>query len=74
MRGKTKAAALEGGVKCTDLVVFSVYDTKPFHFLFMAADKLVWNINKKDIYDKETKKQVSIQFYHTELHFFTKIT
>ena len=32
MRGKTKAAVLEGVFECPDLVAFSVYDTKPVHF------------------------------------------
>ena len=51
---------------------FSVYDTKPFHFLPMAADNLVWNINGKEIYEKATKKNVRLQFYHTEVQKFYK--
>ena len=47
-----------------------MYDTKSVHFLSMAADKLVWNINEKEIYDKATKKKVSIQFYRTGLQIF----
>ena len=70
MRGKTKAAMLEGDVDCPDLVKFSVYDTNPVHFPPMEADNLVCNINEKEIYYKETKKNVSIQFYCTELKFF----
>ena len=70
MRVKTKAAVLEGGVEFPDLVAFSVYDTNPVNFLSMVAQKLVCNINKKDIYDKATKKNVSIQFYQTELQNF----
>ena len=60
MRGKTKAAALEGDIECLDLVTFSVYGTKPVHFLSMAAEKLMWNINEKEIYYKATKKKISI--------------
>ena len=41
MRGKTKAAALEGDVEYPDVVAFSVYDTNKFHFLSMADEKLV---------------------------------
>jgi hypothetical protein len=33
VRGRTKAAVLEGDPDCTDLVIFSVYDTKLVHFL-----------------------------------------
>ena len=32
MRGKKKAAVLEGGVECPDIVSFSVYGTKPVNF------------------------------------------
>ena len=35
----------------------------------MADEKLVWNINEKEIYDKASKKKVKLQFYCTELHF-----
>ena len=57
MRGGTNAAVMERGVVCPYIVAFSVYDTKPVHFLSMAAEKLVWNINKEEIYDKATKKR-----------------
>ena len=40
MRGKTKAAVLEGGVECPDIVAFSVYDTNSVLF-FVSAEKLV---------------------------------
>ena len=36
----------------------------------MAAEKLVWNIKEKDIYDKATKKKVKLQFYQTNLKCF----
>ena len=45
MRGEKKAAVLEGGVECPDLVEFSLYDAKPVNFLSMVDEKLVWNIN-----------------------------
>ena len=60
MRGETVYAVLKGDVECLDLVGFSVYDTNPVHFLSRASEKLVWNINKKDIYDKEDKKKVKL--------------
>ena len=61
---------LEGDVECPDLVAFSLYDTNPFYFLYIAADKLVCNINEKEIYDKTTKKKARLQFYHNELKTF----
>ena len=63
---------LEGGVECPDIVALIVYDTNPVHFLSMADEKLVWNINKKEIYDKANKKKVKLKFYRTELQFFYK--
>ena len=56
MRGETKAAMIEEGVKCPDIVAFSVYCTYLVLFLSMVADKLVCNINKKDIYHSSTKQ------------------
>ena len=70
MRGKTKDDVSEGDVYCPGIVASSVYDTKPVHFLSMVAEKLVCNINEKDIYDKENNKKVRIQFYRTEMNFF----
>ena len=45
MRGEANDAVLEGGVECTDIVMFSVCDTKPVHFWSIEAEKLVCNIN-----------------------------
>ena len=56
MKGKKKAAVLEGGAECPDLVAFNVYSTKPVNFLSMAAEKLAWNINAKKIYYKATEE------------------
>ena len=36
----------------------------------MAAKNLVLNIKEKDIYDKATKKKVSIQFYLNKMQMF----
>jgi hypothetical protein len=40
VRGTTKAAVLTGDPENPDLVAFSVYDTKPVHFLSMACTGL----------------------------------
>ena len=73
-RGETKAAVLEGGVECLNMLTFNMYATKLVHFLSMADDNLVWNFDKKEIYDKETKKKVKLQLYRTELQNFITIT
>ena len=72
MRGETKAYVLEGGVECPNILAFSVHETKTVYFLSMVDEKLVWNMNEKDIYDKETKKKLKVQFYCTDLQFFYK--
>ena len=63
VRGETKAVVLDGGVKCPDLVTFSVYETKTVHFLFMLADNLVCNINKKEIYGTGKLRKMSFYSY-----------
>jgi len=42
MRGTTKAAVLTDDPEVLELVAFSVYDTKPMHFLSMACTALKW--------------------------------
>ena len=64
---------LEGDVECPDLVAFSLYDTNPFYFLYIAADKLVCNINEKEIYDKTTKKKPGYSSITMSLKLFTTI-
>ena len=36
----------------------------------MGAEKLVFNINEKEIYENATKKKFKLQFYCTELQNF----
>ena len=45
--GIKRLLCLEGCVECLGIVDFGVYDTKLVRFLSMAAEKFVWNINKK---------------------------
>jgi hypothetical protein len=47
VRGKMKAAVLEGDPDCKDLVAFSVYDTKLVHFLSMTCTSLSWKEKSK---------------------------
>jgi len=54
MRGKTKAAMLTNDSEIKDLVAFSVYDTKPVHFLSMACTSgLKWIEKRKKVFDKD---------------------
>jgi hypothetical protein len=50
--GLTKAAVLEGNECCSNLVAFSVYDTKPVHFLSMSCTWLKWVEKAKVVFGK----------------------
>jgi hypothetical protein len=56
VRGQTKAAVLEGDTECPNLVAFSVYDTKPVHFLSTSCTELKWIEKVKIVFDKKEEK------------------
>jgi hypothetical protein len=53
VRGRTRAAVLEGNPDCADLVAYSVYDRKPVHSLSTACTSLCWKEKSKQVYDKD---------------------
>ena len=57
MRRDTKAAVLEGGAECPDLVVFSVYDTNPVNLLSMVAEIFLCNINERISMTRQQRKR-----------------
>ena len=57
-----KVAKLEGDPNCLCLIISSVYDTKPMHYLSMVSEEVKWMVKAKDIYNKETKKIEPLQF------------
>ncbi len=67
MRGTTKAAVLTGDPEVPDLLAFSVYDTKPVHFLSMACTGLKWIEKKRRVFNKETSSNVSMAFLRPEV-------
>eukprot|EP00957_Ditylum_brightwellii_P118027 9001642-Ditylum_brightwellii.AAC.1 len=42
VRGTVKAAVLEGDPDCPNIVVSSVYDTKPVHFISTSTEEITW--------------------------------
>jgi len=62
VRGLTKAAVLEGDKLCPNLVAFSVYNTKPVHFLSMSCTSLKWVERVKLVFDRKTEKRVQMRF------------
>jgi hypothetical protein len=45
-----------------DLVAFSVYDTKPVHFLSTACTNLCWKEISKKVYDKDSGISIVMKF------------
>ena len=63
--GTVKAGVIEGDDDCPRLICFSVYDTKPVHFLSMATEELKWLTKERDVYDSENHTKVSMEFHCT---------
>ena len=68
VRGTVLAAELKGDPKCPSLLTLSVYDTKPVHFLIMYAEKIFWDENKREVYDRETGKMKDIIFHRPNVN------
>ena len=67
VRGTVKAAVLKEDGKVKDLVAFSVFDSKPVHFLSTAATSLKWKKKVKKVYDSSTNQMQKIEFLRTTL-------
>ena len=53
-RGSVNAVVLKNDTKVKDVLTFSVYDTKPVHFISTAATSLKWVNKKRRVYDTRT--------------------
>ena len=62
VRGTTKAEILKGDPKCPDLIVTSVYGTKPVHYLRISSEELKWVVCEKDAYNVDTGAKGPLQF------------
>ena len=49
------------------MVAFSVYDTKPVHFISTAATSLKWVKKQRTVFDTRTNQSVKMEFLRTEL-------
>jgi hypothetical protein len=67
VRGKTKAAVLEGDPDCKDLVAFNVYDTKPVHFLSTACTSLSLKKKSKRGFDRDAGINAALKFLRTDM-------
>jgi len=62
VRGTTKAAVLEGDPGCSELIAFSIYDTKLVHFLLTACTSLNWVEKTRKEFDKAMNANESMSF------------
>ena len=65
--GRTKAAVITGDSECPALIAFSVYDTKPVHFLSTVATEIKWVRKDRKIYDYMVDDCVQMNFLRTNM-------
>ena len=51
-----KAAFIEGGPKCPNLIEASVYNKSPVHCIIIVPEELKWVVNYKECFNIETGK------------------
>ena len=66
-RGNLKATVLIGDPKCKDLVVVSMYETKPVYLLSNAWEKIQWTNKERKLRNNEKGKKVDAPFYRLNL-------
>ena len=67
-RGTGKAAVLMGNMECLNLVVTSVYGTKPVHFLSMSCGSIKWIVKTRDVYCVDMQKFETIRFLRLNIN------
>ena len=68
VRGTVCAAMLDGDPNCPSLLAVSVYDTKPVHFLSMAAEKICWETKTREVFNRETGKMGEMKFHRLNVN------
>ena len=63
VRGEVKVAVMKVDANFLDVLVCSLYETKPVHLILTVADIVKWNIIKKKVYSKTEKKNVDMTFH-----------
>jgi hypothetical protein len=61
-QGTVKAAVLNGDVECPNLVVTSVYDTKPVHFFSTVCKPIKWIVKERPVFNVDTGRVENIWF------------
>ena len=68
VRGTVKAAELVGNLSCKSLLAILVYDTKPVHFLTMAAKRIYWEEKIREVWDKNSGTKQKIKFHRLNVN------
>ena len=62
VRGTVKVAVLQGDKDCPNLVVSSIYDTKPVHFMSMVCTEIKWVEKIRKVYNVDTGMIETMKF------------
>ena len=54
---------MKGDATCSDVLVCSIYDTKPVHIVSTVAENFMWTLTKKKLYNKIEKNTVDMTFH-----------
>ena len=57
-----KKVVLEVHAACLNILVSSVYDAKPVHYMSMVTSQLLWKSIKKDVYNVDSGEVESLEF------------
>ena len=61
-RVTSTAAVMEGDPKFPNLIVSSVYDTKPVHYISIVSEQLKWDVKEKECLNIETGQFEILRF------------
>ena len=56
IKGTVKKSVLKGDPKITKLIVSSVYDNKPVHYISMVSEELKWFVKYKECFNVDMGK------------------
>ena len=62
-----KSAVLTGDDACPNLIAFSVYNSKPVHFLSTASTEIKWITKDRKIFDYSVDDCVPMKFLRTNI-------
>ena len=62
-----KVATLKGDPSIPGIVVFFLYDIKPFYFMFNTCELVKWNKMTRKVWSKDSNKMVEIPLFRLNL-------